>query len=262
MPSLEMSFKSAEDSLVNALEAKRLAIDDATGKGTATENIVQEWLLRPHLPPHLRCGKGAVITASDPSSQSSAIDRVVYDVSVASPILYDESHSIFPIEAVCGLVEITIRLDAAKLRGDITRMAPIKAMRTRHYLEPVVGTKTKAKQVRRDSLSPRSFVVGLPADPNWDPQAIAKALRTIQLDLGSPTHVHGLYVIGIGYFETIAVESDAEPRHRVRGWTGHDRLFRFTTAFRRSFDRWPKLQPGCSVDLQGYVHGNSTVLVE
>lgn len=262
MSSLEMSFKSAEVSLAQALEAKRAAIDDATGKGAATESIVQECLLRPHLPPHLHCGKGAVLTASDPSSQSAAIDRVVYDVSAASPILYDESHSIFPIEAVCGLVEITIRLDAAKLREDITRMAPIKAMRTRRYVEPIAGTKTKAQRVQRESLSPRSFVVGLPADSNWDPQTIAKTLRTIQLDLGSPTHVHGLYVIGRGYFETIAVESEAEPLHRVRGWLGHDRLFRFTTAFRQSFDRWPRLQPGCSVDLQDYVQGNSTVLAE
>jgi hypothetical protein len=262
MSSLGMSFKSAENSLAEALEAKRSAIDDATGKGAATEAIVQDCLLRPHLAPQLRCGKGAVLSASDPSNQSPAIDRVIYDPSAASPILYDETHSIFPIEAVCGLVEITIRLDAGKLREDISRMTPVKAMRTRRYLEPIAGTKTRAQRVQRESLSPRSYVVGLPADPNWDPKTIAKTLRTIQVDLGSPTHVHGLYVIGRGYFETIAVESDSEPLFRIRGWLGDDRLFRFTTSFRQSFDRWPKLQPGISVDLQDYVPGSSAVLAE
>ena len=99
MSSFEMSFKSAEVSLAKALEAKRAAISGATGEGAATENIVQECLLRPHLPPHLRCGKGAVLAASDPSSQSLAVDRVVYDVSAACSILYEEPRSIFPIEA-------------------------------------------------------------------------------------------------------------------------------------------------------------------
>jgi hypothetical protein len=46
----------------------------------------------------------------------------------------------------------------------------------------------------------------LPADPNWDVVTIAKSLRDIQMELGSPTHVHGLYVIGIGVFSTIPVE--------------------------------------------------------
>ena len=262
MSSLETSFKAAEASLALALEAKRSAIDDATGKGSATEAIVQESLLRPHLPPHLRCGKGAVVAASSPSSQSPAIDRVIYDVAAASPILYDDAHSIFPIEAVCGLVEITIRLDATKLREDISRMAPVKSMRMRRYVEPIAGTKTKAQRVQRESLSPRSFVIGLPADKNWDQQTIATALRAIQLELGPPTHVHGLYVIGRGYFETIAVESEAESPYRVRGWLGEDRLFRFTTAFRQSFDRWPRLQPDCSADLQDYVLGTPMLLAE
>lgn len=134
MSSLEKSFESAEMALANTLESKRAAIDDATGKGAATELIVENLLLRPHLPAHFRCGKGAVIATSDPSVQSPAIDRVVYDISAAPPIPYDGAHSIFPIEAVAGLVEITMRLDGNKLREDIARMAPVKAMRTSRYL--------------------------------------------------------------------------------------------------------------------------------
>lgn len=247
---------------MKALESKRSAIDDGTGKGSATELIIERDLLLPHLPPHLRCGKGAVVQTSAPAVQSPAIDRVISDPSAASPLLYDDAHSIFPIEAVCGLVEITMHLDASKLRGDIERMVPVKAMRTRRYLKPIPGSKTKTERIPREAISPRSFIIGLPADPNWKAKTIAAVLRSIQMDLGAPTHVHGLYALGVGFFETVGVDSDAERMYRVRGWLGPDRLFRFTTSLRQSFDRWQSLPTGWSADLQGYVNGSSSILAE
>jgi hypothetical protein len=159
---------------------------------------VERELLIPFLPPGFECGKGSVVTAEAPGHQSGAIDRVVFDRSSSAPLLHDEAHSIFPIEAVAGLVEITMRLDGTKLREDIERMAPVKAMRTRRYLVPVAGSKTKVEPQDVDGISPRSFIIGLPADPNWDARAIAKSLWQAQTDLGEPTLVHGLLVIGVG----------------------------------------------------------------
>lgn len=210
-----------------------------------------------------RSSKGAVMEAGKPDYQSPAIDRVIYDHSAASPLLYDEAHSIFPIESVCGLVEITINLDATKLREDIERMAPVKAMRKRRYLVPLQKNNTKVVRIEKEkSVSPRSFIVGLPADPSWSPEAIAAALRRIQMDFGPPTHVHGLYVIGIGFFQTVGVDSPSEPMYRIGGCSGPDRLFRFTTAFRQAFDRWDPVPRGSSVDLQDYVPGESRILAE
>jgi len=141
-------------------------------------------------------------------------------------------------------------------------MAPVKAMRKRKYLLPVQNSTTRVVRRERETLSPRSFIVGLPADPFWSPEAIAAALRRIQMDLGPPTHVHGLYVIGIGFFQTLGVDSPAEPMYRISGCSGSDRLFRFTTAFRQAFDRWDMLPQGSSVDLQDYVPGESRILAE
>lgn len=259
---IEASIQAAETSLIKALESKRSAIDDRTGKGSATELIIERDLLQPHLPPHLRCGKGAVVQASAPAVQSPAIDRVISDPSAASPLLYDEAHSIFPIEAVCGLVEITMHLDASKLREDIERMVPVKAMRIRRYLKPIPGSKTKTERICLDAISPRSFIVGLPADPNWRAETIASALRSIQTELGAPTHVHGVYALGVGFFETVGVDSDAEAKYRIRAWLGPDRLFRFTTSLRQSFDRWQSLSAGWSADLQSYVNGNSSEMAK
>ncbi len=58
---LQKSFAERETGLSSKLREKQAAIDDPTGKGTATEYVVEEQLLRPFLPPGFDCGKGAVI---------------------------------------------------------------------------------------------------------------------------------------------------------------------------------------------------------
>lgn len=260
--SLSSSIKKREDALISSLEEKQSAIDDRTGKGSATENIIEQQLIKPFLPPRFFCTKGAVVTSENPDTQSGAIDRVIHDTSAAPPFTYDPSHSIFANESVCGLVEITMRLDSSKLKEDIMRMAPIKAMKKGQYLVPVEGTKTKVFPHEEQRLSPRSFIIGLPSDPNWKAKTIGDALRKIQIDLGPPTHVHGLYVLGIGYFETVPIENDSDPMYRIRAWTGPDRLFRFSNSFRQAFDRWAPLQKGWSVNLDKYIQGSSEVISE
>jgi hypothetical protein len=249
--------------LLQNLKAYQAGIDDRTGKGLATERIVEELLLRPFLPLGFDCGKGSVVSADSPTEQSPAIDRVVFDKRAGAPLVYNPDHSVFPIETVAGTVEITMRLDATKLREDVERMRPVRAMRARRYVAPIPGSITRANQVRlADCVSPRSFIIGLPADPAWDARTIAQALRQVQLDVGTPTHVHGLYVIGVGFFSTATVEPPAQPAYHVRGWTGPDRLFRFADDFRRAFDRWTSIPSGYSVDLSGYVSGEPRTLAE
>lgn len=70
---LQKSFAERETGLSSKLREKQAAIDDPTGKGNATENVVEEQLLRPFLPPGFDCGKGAIISAEDPTIQSPAI---------------------------------------------------------------------------------------------------------------------------------------------------------------------------------------------
>ena len=252
--SIKESFIQKESSLISELLAKKSGIDDRTGKGAATESLIEAELLAPFLPSCFECGKGSVVAAEQPDKQSPAIDRVIFDRSASPPLLHDSSHSIYPIEAVAGMVEITMRLDATKLREDIARMAPIKAMKTRRYLVPAQGSKTGVAPLdQRDCLSPRSFIIGLPTDQNWDALTIASRLRQIQTELGPPTHVHGLYVLGVGYFYTKAIEHEDEERYRIGSWTGPDRLFRFAHSIRSAFDRWPRLPSGWSVDWGCYV---------
>ena len=256
---LQDSIQKTEQALRHTLEASRTGVDDSTGKGTTTEFIVEKHLLVPYLPTGFRCQKGAVVEAEAPSVQSPAIDRIVYEPHVSPPLVYGEAHSVFPIESVAGVVEITMNLDADKLATDLGRIAVVRAMKRRRFTTPMAGTTTKVGRVMKDDfLSPRSFIIGLPKNPKWKPGTIAKAVRERQMALGRPTHLHGLYVIGIGYFETLAVEK-GEPTYRIQQWLGNDRLFRFTNSFRQAFQRWPPLPPLWAADLDGYLEGEATI---
>lgn len=250
--SLAISVQESENAVAAVLRAKQAGISDATGKGAATEAIIEE-LIAPFLPPPFKARKGAVVEASAPDKQSGAIDRVIYDPTAAPALVDDDGHTVFPIEAVAGMLQITMHLDATKLRSDLALMQPVKAMRTRRYLAPVANRSTMVVPFSKDDcLSPRCFVVGMAADPKWRPETIASALRQIQLELGPPAHVHGLYVIGIGYFETEPSER-GNPTYRIQCWPAADRLFRFTSGFRQAFDRWPKLLDGWTTDLARYI---------
>jgi len=252
--SIKESVIRKEASLISKLQEMQSGIDDRTGKGSATESIIEVELITPFLPLGFECQKGSVVTAEQPDNQSPAIDRVVFDRSTSVALLQEAAHSVFPIEAVAGLVEITMHLDATKLRDDIEKMAPVKAMKTRRYLAPQPGSNTKTVAVDKcNCVSPRSFIIGLPADENWSPDTIAKRLQKIQTDIGPPTLVHGLYVLGVGYFYTNFVENNTNAKYQVGSWTSADRLFRFIASFRTSFDRWPRMEPGWSVDWGSYV---------
>jgi hypothetical protein len=150
----------------------------------------------------------------------------------------------------CGRGEITMWLDAQKLREDIARTKVVHWWRKRRLLINVSGEGNLVHRVETSTgIGCRCFVIGLPANPNWGPQAIVDTFRdAVTADDG--THVHALYVLGIGVFENHPTT--------IQAWLGHDRLFRFVTAFRNAFDRWPPLQYGVAPDLAKYVTGEET----
>lgn len=259
---LNDSVAKREESIIRALESKQAAIDNRTGKGSAMETVVEHELLSPYFPPGFDCVKGSVLDGSASGTQSAAIDRVILDRRVAPPLVYDDAHSIIPIEIVAGIVEITMYLDRTKLAADVAQMLPVRAMKNRRYLVSAKNSQTKMVPVETEITSPRCFVIGLPADPNWDPQTVARALLEIQHDLGAQALVHGLYVLGIGFFETVPTTKDGQPSRKIRAWLGSDRMFRFADTLRISLDRWLQLPVGVSADLRRYMSGDPIVITE
>jgi hypothetical protein len=76
-------------------------------------------------------------------------------------------------------------------------------------------------------------------------------------------HVHALYVIGIGVFETVPTnDQDGKPSRKIRAWLGADRLARFGDVLRHTMDGWMRLGPGMSADLNAYLGSKPIVLRE
>jgi uncharacterized protein DUF6602 len=142
---LRESAERRESKIINALEEIKAGIDNRTGKGGAAERIIEEYLLRPALPPRFECRRGSICQSTEPDVQSPAFDRVINDSDVFGPLVpsIGDEHAVFPIESVAGVVEITMRLDAGKLREDIQRISHARAMRTKSVRVPVEGTKTE-----------------------------------------------------------------------------------------------------------------------
>lgn len=255
---LDEAFSSSEQALIHRLGELQSGVSDATGKGLATEGLIEERLLRPYLRPGMECVKGEVAyLESDTVKTSPPIDRIVYSANVCSPLIFEPTHSVIPVECLVGVVEITMRLDARKLAMDVEHTRRARDLRNRHYYVSVPATQTRVLQVvSQGEMGCRAFIVGLPADPQWSPQTIADAFLRVQSENGG-TLVHGLYVLGIGFFETVTQEPGTTDHASVRAWLGPDRLFRFVTSFRMSLDRWPHLSEGLSADLSYYVRGGS-----
>ena len=235
---LAESIEHRENSIISRLRALQAGVDDATGKGSATEDYLEEEILHPYLPAGFKVAKGAVVSTDAPTVQSPAIDRVVYHTGFGAPLVLEPAHSIFPIEVVCGGIEITMRIDAHKLETDVRRLATIRAMRNRMYLDAAPQRVTEVVPVIVRSLGVRCYIIGLPADPTWAPYTIARRFSDLQRSIPEML-VHGLYLLGIGYFETLTVEPGALMPYDIRAWTGPDRLFRFVNAFQSSLMRWP-----------------------
>jgi hypothetical protein len=103
-----------EEAIIKLLRVQQSGINNRTGKGSGVEHIVEKELLYPNLPRNFDICKGSVISSDKLDKQSPAIDRIIYDTSISGSLIYSPDHSIFPLETVCGLVEITLNMDARK----------------------------------------------------------------------------------------------------------------------------------------------------
>lgn len=259
MPPIDLRAAAKEDEqrLIASLRKYQAGLTDPNGKGNETEGEIEQSILQPHLPPDFRCRKGNVIESGEAGSPSHAIDRVVYDASAGSPLLLGVTHCTFPIEVVVAAIEITMSLDATKLKNDMSRLSPFRGMRERQYLSPIVMSSTMVMAVPAEHVAPRSFVIGLPSDPAWSANTIAGIFSNTQKELKAL--VHGLYVIGIGFFVTDLSERSEGSAPNIECWTGEDRLFRFTCSFRQSLDRWPRLPQGVTANMNSYIPGQAKV---
>jgi hypothetical protein len=216
------AMEAKEVSIIKRLSVAQLGIHDRTGKGTGAEWIIEEELLRPRLPRNFDICKDAVIS-SDKLEQSPAIDRIIYDTSISGPLAYHPDHSIFPLETVCCLVEITLRMNKRKLESDIDHIGKVTNQYvTKNFLIPESHATTRVKSFKSAEMTPRAFIIGLPESKKWGIKTIGEILHDSQKRIGERIHIHGLYVLGIGFFETTPRENESDLKYEIRVFTGKD----------------------------------------
>jgi hypothetical protein len=94
-------------------------------KGEFRERVVEEFL-RPFLPPCYGLGSGAVFSSD--GNQSKQIDVVIYDSVFSNVLFRDRTNSLFPCEAVFGLIEVKSELDSAQLSLAVDNVASLKRL--------------------------------------------------------------------------------------------------------------------------------------
>jgi hypothetical protein len=82
-------------------------------KGALREILIRD-LFRPLLPTDVGVGTGEIISST--GQRSSQTDIVIFDRGILPPILFEQSHGVFPIESVLLTVEVKSVLKKVDLR--------------------------------------------------------------------------------------------------------------------------------------------------
>ncbi len=124
LPSLARNIAARLDA-----ELKETAtIQHSGSKGRRRESVVLEHILKRFIPESVGIAHGAEIACSD-GTTSGECDLVVYDKGI--PRLYrSDDFSIFPIEAVVGVIEVRSHLDGRGLVQAANSAHRIKTMET------------------------------------------------------------------------------------------------------------------------------------
>ncbi|MEZ4297633.1 MAG: DUF6602 domain-containing protein [Polyangiaceae bacterium] len=98
---------------------------DSRGKGTQRERVVVQELEK-ILPDRYSCGSGEIVTFENRASQEC--DVIIYDSSKLPTILREEGHTVFPFEAVYGLVQVKSTLTSTELERAYTNVSQAKSI--------------------------------------------------------------------------------------------------------------------------------------
>jgi hypothetical protein len=210
--------KIEEDLLVSKLDAARKAISHAGEKGRNLEAEVTT-LLRSFLPEEYGLTTGFVVYhRHNGPSLSPQLDIIIYDRVRSGPIARLSTCDVLPLEAVYGYVEVKASLqsttdDAEEFADNSIEMCieknqQLRGMMERRFWKPVKGSPVRAELVPKQWMRIRSYVFAFEAEGNVakNSDLFAQRIADVSARLGSPVHLHGVFVVGHGYYTTRPIE--------------------------------------------------------
>lgn len=127
-------------------------------KGEFREKIISDFL-KPYLPEKYSLGSGEIFSSSNESSKQ--VDIVIYDKLFSNILFKDSQNSIFPCEAVYGVIEVKSYLTTDELNTSIDNITSVKSLKredsdtldiTPHYRLPLNETFKWDRQKRNPYL--------------------------------------------------------------------------------------------------------------
>lgn len=259
-PSFDDILTRDEEALRARLEVVRAALTHAGEKGRALESATTR-VLREILP--LECGLSTGFVVAHAGTKlrlSPQLDIIVYDATRCGPLIRLDSCDVFPLEAVFGYIEVKASLrsidDLVNPPGDsleacIRINSELGTMTDRRFWQSVPGSAVDAQLVRWSDIRMRSFVVAFSATGSLsDPHTFAKRMADVSKHYGETSHVHGVLVLGQGYYRTRPINQGQE-LHHVQ-YTTEAPFSAFRSELLMAFARFPRIPESVSPALDQY----------
>ena len=255
-PDLDELLEQEEEDLLGKLRRVRSAINHPGEKGTSLESEVCDFV-RSFLPGEYGVSNGFILYHGENGIElSPQLDVIIYDAIRSGPIVRLGSCDVFPLEAAYAYIEVKAQLastsDAAKNYADnsiercLQNNRNLRKMCERRYWSSAQGSPIQLQLKKVHGLGLRSFVFAFEGSGKITSAAdrFAKRMADFSSLLAGETHLHGVYVGGLGYFGTRPVDlqhAQQQDYYHVSYTTAHPlRVFKLTLLNAlATFDRYP-----------------------
>jgi plasmid stability protein len=249
-----------EEALRARLEVVRAALTHASEKGRSLEAATTD-VLRSMLPSEYGLSTGFIAShGTEGAELSTQLDVIIYDALRSGPLVRLGSCDVFPLEAVYGYVEVKAALrscndlqnpTADSLEACIKTNSKLRQLTKRRYWEPAPGSGVQAIQREYDWMTIRSFVVSFDVTGSIkDPAVFASRMAEVLAHFGGDTHLHGVLVLGNGFYRSRPVDNPND-RYHVE-YTSESPLGAFRDQLLMAMQRFPRFAAAASPALDQY----------
>lgn len=254
-----------ESVLVAKLDAMRKAIAHGPEKGRSLELEVIA-LLRQILPAEYGLSSGFIAYRKPGGVRlSTQLDVIIYDAVRYRPLIQFPSCAVLPLEAVYGYVEVkavlsssrsTKKLPEESVERCLQKNRMIRQLRRRYFCAPSPDSPVQSVQFYQDWMLPRAYIFAF--EPKGmvaaDPKKLARRVSEYCKKLGSPTHLHGIFIAGHSFLCVRPINpkvAKPEDYYHVL-FTTQSPLGAFKWSLSQALSRFPRAPQAWAADLEQY----------
>ncbi|MHC2299187.1 hypothetical protein ACVJBD_003393 [Rhizobium mongolense] len=168
--------------------------------------MLQRRVLRPALPNEVSLGTGKLVTHD--GKVSPQVDTILYSRSIMPPVLYDESHGLFPAESCLYAIEVKTRLRSEDVRSAVSNaveIAHLPLLEGEHHVR--VNSKQIVQTRRLPTPRPIVSLFAFSSDLTSAPEAELARYRGHDPNADTDPAINVICIVGRGYWY-----------HKETGW--------------------------------------------